>query len=201
MQRRTLASFLGCAALSTCCIAQTSTIPCPEKAGIYFSSTKEWIELPQEANPVTTYKPNFLSPALPKTNKEFAGEKAFITLHNPVQLCVVNASSGASFSLEKAVAKKGTRTIVQVGDFHSNKGAQSQAMASITDAQGNIHLMTATLFPGQYMLVMLGGFKPIPKPATGNAQADAMTAAMDSSAAVVAAISRTQGLSFGFGIE
>jgi hypothetical protein len=58
------------------------------------------------------------------------------------------------------------------------------------------------LTEGQYILVMLGAFKPMAKPSTGNAQADATTAMMESTAAMVQNITaRTHGINFGFGIE
>jgi hypothetical protein len=181
--------------------AQDKTV-CPTKPGIYAKTNVAWTELPREANPVTTFKPNYFNPALPKTNKEFAGEKAFITLHTPLQLCAVGVSANASFSLEKAVAKKGTRTIVQIGNFHDNKGSQSQAVGIVTDDQGNIHLLTSDLKPGQYILVMLGSFKPVPKQSSGNAQTDATTAMMESTTAMVQSIGTgNQGINFGLGIE
>jgi hypothetical protein len=177
-------------------------ISCPTKPGVYAKTNDSWTELPREADPVTTIKPNFLYPMLPKTNKEFAGERAFVNLHNPLQLCAVRVSANASFSLEKAVAKKGTRTIVRMGDFHSHKALQSQAVASLTDEQGNIHLMTTALQQGQYILVMLGTFTAMPKATSANPQADATAAMMESSAAMVQSIMNTnQGINFGLGID
>ncbi len=184
--------------------AQDST-SCPIKPGVYAKMNDKWTEIPREADPITTIKPNFLNPALPKTRKEFAGEMAFASLHNPLQLCAVGASAGASFSLEKAEAKKGTRTIVrigQVGDFHNKKGSQSQAMGSLTDEQGNVHLMTTALSQGQYILVMLGTFKPMPKSPSSNSQADATAAMMESTTALVQSMANgNQRINFGFGID
>ncbi len=179
-----------------------SLTSCPTKPGVYAKTNDTWTEIPREADPVTTIKPNFLYPMLPKTNKEFAGERAFVNLRNPLQLCAVGVSVNASFSLEKAVAKKGTRTIVRMGDFHSHKASQPQAVASLTDEQGNIHLMTTALQQGQYILVMLGTFTPMPKAASANPQADATAAMMESTNAMVQSLVNTnQGINFGLGIE
>jgi hypothetical protein len=198
-----LAAFI--IASSSFCVSLTHAqdkMACPTKPGIYAKTSETWTELPREANPVTTYKPNYLNPALPKTNKEFAGDKAFVTLHTPLQLCAVGVSTNATFSLEKAIVKKDTRTIVQIGNFHDNKASQSQAVGIVTDDQGNIHLLTNSLKPGQYILVMIGSFKPVPKPTSGNAQTDATTAMMESTTAMVQSLSAGNlGINFGIGIE
>ena len=88
--------------------ARAQTTACPIRPGLYASLASGWKEVPREANPITTYKPNYLSPALVKMNKEFAGDKAFITLRVPLELCAVGVTANSSFSLEKANVRKGS---------------------------------------------------------------------------------------------
>ncbi len=184
--------------------AQETPKPCPTKPGLYAASAKGWSELPREPDPVSRISPGFMTA---NVTKELPGEKAFTTLTIPVEFCAVGASNGSSFHLEKVKVKKGVRLFVQSGNFHEKGGAQSQNIASITDDQGNVHLLTNGLTSGQFVLVMHGAFAPPAKPivATGNAQADAANAAIASTTALtqslMASSMSSAGILFGFGIN
>lgn len=180
--------------------AQQKVPSCPTKPGLYAASGNTWTEIPREPDPITNYSPGYL---LVRTTRELPGERAFVTLKVPVLLCAVAVTSNTSFSLEKAKLKKGTRQIVQSGNFHEGKGSQSQTIATLTDEENNVHVLTRDLTPGQYVLVMHGAFMPPKQLSTGNTQADAAAQAIANTNALTQSFASASGpgVLFGFGID
>ncbi|MGI4756120.1 MAG: hypothetical protein ACRYGF_04640 [Janthinobacterium lividum] len=187
--------------LASCCLALlpapcTADEPrCPTKPGLYALLDAVWQEVPREAVPVNNYKPGFM---LPNISKELAGEKAFISIRNPAKFCVSGSTSAATYSLERAKVKHGTREFVQSGSFRNSGENQSQGLASITDEDGFTHLLVRELKVGQYVIWMHGTFKEPTKKIEGDPSTAAMTAAI---AAAQSISSGTQGFLFAFGVD